>query len=360
MVYGLHPDHFFDVSDWLVMTMLCQVCTLEDNQDLVEPLAESERFVRYRRRQRRLTYPVPLVASEPETSEERKDQDPLVVMAEMKVRDVAIPRTTNATSSIQKPAPSGSDTYTPTGVNSDYVRLTLFPFSLLGEAKRWLNSEPANYITTWDDLAQKFLIRFFPFGKIAKLRSDILRFRHKGGENLYQAWDRFKSLLLSGPHHHQANEVLVHTFIEGLEPNTKYLLDSAAGGQALEKTYAELFTSLNRISQGNPEWNGGGAKPVVQKTAGVLEMDAVTALSAQIAAMQNMMTTHFSNMSPGQQQAQVNVVHQPQTWCEVCGGGNHRAEVIVTTREHPLVVTSVFDLEEVKYKPHGSFIAYGT
>jgi len=56
-------------------------------------------------------------------------------------------------------------------------------------------------------------------------------------------------------------------------------------------------------------------------------MDAVTALSAQIAAMQNMMTTHFSNMSLGQQQAQINVVHQPQAWCEVCGGGDHRAEV---------------------------------
>jgi len=63
----------------------------------------------------------------------------------------------------------------------DYVRLTLFPFSLLGEVKGWLNSEPGNSITTWNDLAQKFLIRFFPFGKIAKLRSDILSFSQKGG-----------------------------------------------------------------------------------------------------------------------------------------------------------------------------------
>jgi len=90
---------------------------------------------------------------------------------------------------------------------------------------------------------------------------------------------------MSCPHHHQSNEVLVHTFIEGLEPNTKILLDSAAGGQALEKTYAKLFTLLNRISQGNPEWNGGGMKPVVQKTAGMLEVDAMTALTAQISAM---------------------------------------------------------------------------
>ena len=86
-----------------------------------------------------------------------------------------------------------SDTYTPAGVNSDYVWLTLFPFSLLGEAKRWLISEPANSLITWDDFARKIFIRFFPSGKTSKLRSDILRFRQEGVENLYQAWDRLKS-----------------------------------------------------------------------------------------------------------------------------------------------------------------------
>ena len=41
---------------------------------------------------------------------------------------------------------------------------------------------------------------------------------------MYQAWDMFKYLLLSFPHHHQANELLVYTVIEGLEPNTKKYL----------------------------------------------------------------------------------------------------------------------------------------
>ncbi|KAK4708672.1 hypothetical protein R3W88_029597 [Solanum pinnatisectum] len=88
-----------------------------------------------------------------------------------------------------------------------------------------------------------------------------------------------------------------------------------------------MFTLLKRISQGNLEWNGGGAKLVVQKTAGVSEVDAVTTLIAQISAMQNMMTTQFNNMSLGQQQAQVNMVQKPPTWCEVCGGRDHNAKV---------------------------------
>ncbi|KAH0636010.1 hypothetical protein KY285_035711 [Solanum tuberosum] len=174
---------------------------LDDDQGLVSPLAESEKIVHYRRRLIRLTYPVPL-ASEPTSPVARVEQEEPEIMDEMKVRDVAIPCTTNVTSCIQKPAVGGNDNYTPTGVNEDYVRLTLFPFCLLGEAKRWLNSDPTNFITTWDDLAQKFLIRFFASGKIAKLRSDILSFRQKGREDLYQAWDRFKSMLMSCPHHH--------------------------------------------------------------------------------------------------------------------------------------------------------------
>ena len=56
-------------------------------------------------------------------------------------------------------------------------------------------------------------------------------------------------------------------------------------------------------------------------------MDVVKSLSAQIASMQNMMATHFSNMSLGQKQAQVNMVHQPQVWCEVCECRDHSVEV---------------------------------
>ncbi|KAH0698697.1 hypothetical protein KY284_012912 [Solanum tuberosum] len=254
---------------------------------LVSPLAEQERFVHYQRRQRRLPYPIPLVASEPTSPVARVEQEePEIIMAELK-------------SMVQLLHTNGQFT----GLSHEDPTVHIQNFLEIS-AKRWLNSELANSITTWNDLAQKFLIRLFPSGKIAKLRSDILSFRQKVGENLYQVWDRFKSMLMSCPHHHQSNEVLVHTFIEGLESNTKILLDSVVGGQALEKTYAELFTLLNRISQGNPEWNGGGVKPVIQKTVGMLEVDVVTALTAQIAAMQNMMITHFNNLALGQQPAQ--------------------------------------------------------
>nr|XP_009799831.1 PREDICTED: uncharacterized protein LOC104245836 [Nicotiana sylvestris] len=63
-----------------------------------------------------------------------------------------------------------NDTYITNGDTPNYMRLTLFPFSLLGEAKRWLKAEPTNSITTWNDLARKFLARFFPSDKTAMIR----------------------------------------------------------------------------------------------------------------------------------------------------------------------------------------------
>nr|GEX64542.1 reverse transcriptase domain-containing protein [Tanacetum cinerariifolium] len=42
------------------------------------------------------------------------------------------------------------------------VKLLLFPFSLEGEARIWLDKEPPRSILTWEDLVSKFINKFFP------------------------------------------------------------------------------------------------------------------------------------------------------------------------------------------------------
>ena len=44
-----------------------------------------------------------------------------------------------------------------TDFSDESVRLRLFPFSLKDKAKAWLNSLPADSVTTWDMLVSKFL-----------------------------------------------------------------------------------------------------------------------------------------------------------------------------------------------------------
>ena len=52
-----------------------------------------------------------------------------------------------------------------TGVLEDAIRLSLFLFSLAGEAKRWLYSFKGNNLKTWEEVVEKFLKKYFPESK---------------------------------------------------------------------------------------------------------------------------------------------------------------------------------------------------
>ncbi|GKA60229.1 zinc finger, CCHC-type containing protein [Tanacetum coccineum] len=63
------------------------------------------------------------------------------------------------------------------------------------------NRERTRSITTWEDLPTHFLAQFFPPGRTAKLRNDILMFQQHQGESLSETWTCFKDLLQKVPHH---------------------------------------------------------------------------------------------------------------------------------------------------------------
>ena len=98
------------------------------------------------------------------------------------------------------------------GVSDDAIRLRLFPFSLKEKAKHWLISEPLDSITSWDDSSNKFMARFFPPTKAAKLRIDISSFYQYEGESFYEEWERFKDWLRKWPHHSFTKWMQVHYF----------------------------------------------------------------------------------------------------------------------------------------------------
>ncbi|GJW63882.1 MAK10-like protein [Tanacetum coccineum] len=60
------------------------------------------------------------------------------------------------------------------GENRERTRLRLFQFSLCDQASNWLERLLAGSISTWEDLTTRFLAQFFPPGRTAKLRNDIL------------------------------------------------------------------------------------------------------------------------------------------------------------------------------------------
>jgi len=60
--------------------------------------------------------------------------------------------------------------------NQEAVRLHLFPFSLRDRPSAWFQSLEVGSITSWDQMRQAFLARFFPPSNTAKGRDQITRF----------------------------------------------------------------------------------------------------------------------------------------------------------------------------------------
>ncbi|GJW91117.1 reverse transcriptase domain-containing protein [Tanacetum coccineum] len=110
------------------------------------------------------------------------------------------------------------------------IKLMLFPFSLEGAARIWLEKEPPRSIFTWDDLVSKFINQFFPPSKTTNLRNEITSFRQRFDESFSEAWDRFKDLLRACPHHGFSELHQLDTFYNSLNSNDQDSLNSAAGG----------------------------------------------------------------------------------------------------------------------------------
>nr|GEW15538.1 reverse transcriptase domain-containing protein [Tanacetum cinerariifolium] len=104
-----------------------------------------------------------------------------------------------------------------------------------GEARIWLDKEPPRSILTWEDLVSNFINQFFPPSKTTYLRNEIINFLQKPNEMFNEAWERFKDLLRQCPHHGFSELHQLDTFYNALNPNDQDALDSAAGGNFLDK-----------------------------------------------------------------------------------------------------------------------------
>nr|GEW18013.1 reverse transcriptase domain-containing protein [Tanacetum cinerariifolium] len=109
------------------------------------------------------------------------------------------------------------------------IKLMLFPFSLEGTARIWLEKEPPRSIFTWDDLVLKFINKFFPPSKTTNLRNEITNFQQRFDESFSEAWDRFKDLLRACPHHGFSELHQIDTFYNALNSKDQDSLNSAVG-----------------------------------------------------------------------------------------------------------------------------------
>nr|GEV70703.1 reverse transcriptase domain-containing protein [Tanacetum cinerariifolium] len=108
------------------------------------------------------------------------------------------------------------------------IKLMLFPFSLAGAARRWLEKEPSRSILTWEDLVSKFINEFFPSSRTTNRRNEISKFQQLFDKSFHEACDRYKDLL-HACHHHGFTELhQLDTFYNAINPADQDSLNSAA------------------------------------------------------------------------------------------------------------------------------------
>ncbi|GJV19142.1 reverse transcriptase domain-containing protein [Tanacetum coccineum] len=198
-------------------------------------------------------------------------------------------------------------------VPSTSVKLMLFPFSLEGAARIWLEKEPPRSIQTWDDLVSKFINKFFPPSKTTNLRNEITRFQQRFDETFYEAWDRFNDLLRACPHHGFSELHQLDTFYNALNSNDQDSLNSAAGGNFLDKMPRDCL----RIIESKSKVRNSRNKPVVAKVSASTSTPGISSEVAELKEMVKALLLDKKNQSPAP--TPVKAVEQS---CVTCGGAH--------------------------------------
>ncbi|GJZ29430.1 reverse transcriptase domain-containing protein [Tanacetum coccineum] len=145
----------------------------------------------------------------------------------------------------------------------DAIKLMLFPFSLEGAARIWLEKEPPRSIHTWEDLVSKFVNYFFPLSNTTNLKNDITNFQQRFDETFREAWDRFKDLLHKCPHYCFSELHQIDAFYNTLMQSDQDSLNAAAGGNLLNRTPRDALTIIEYNSKVLTSRN----KPAISKAS---------------------------------------------------------------------------------------------
>ena len=127
---------------------------------------------------------------------------------------------------------------------TEAVRLMMFPLSLTGEAKTWLDELDEGTIESWDELRTAFVSRYFPPALFDKLLGEIRGFSQRENENLTEAWLRMKELLRNCHGHGLTKGNIIKIFYHGLDEITQEALNAVAGGIFLYKTPNQAYQLL--------------------------------------------------------------------------------------------------------------------
>ncbi|GJU90047.1 hypothetical protein Tco_1302470 [Tanacetum coccineum] len=195
--------------------------------------------------------------------------------------------------------------------NDEYILMSQFCLEWLQPGVSSTNS--LSLVTPSSVIEAKQVVLF------SQMQESFFIFQQRFDETFYEAWDRFNDLLRACPHHGFSELHQLDTFYNALNSNDQDSLNSAAGGNFLDKMPRECL----RIIESKSKVRNSRNKPVVAKvgtstsTSGI--SPEVAALTTDVAELKDMMKTLILDKQKSQAPATVKAVEEK---CVTCGGAH--------------------------------------
>ncbi|KAL0458411.1 UNVERIFIED_CONTAM: hypothetical protein Slati_0468300 [Sesamum latifolium] len=114
------------------------------------------------------------------------------------------------------------------------------------------------------------------------LKTDFSLYLLLDRESLYDAWERFKSMLKKYPHHELPMWRQVQTFYNGITLANRATIDAAVGGTIMKKLPSEAFNIIDEIATNLYSY---GQERADKRTDDIHIIDTVSTLSTQMTAL---------------------------------------------------------------------------
>ncbi|KAL8089068.1 hypothetical protein AgCh_038727 [Apium graveolens] len=109
------------------------------------------------------------------------------------------------------------------------------------------------------------------------------KINNQSGESLSEAWDRYKEMLRKFPHHGMPEWMIINCFYNGLGATSRPMLNTTSGGALWDKSYDDAYELIELMAVN--EYQNPTQRLSQGKVAGILELDAATAIAAQLKAL---------------------------------------------------------------------------
>ena len=133
-------------------------------------------------------------------------------------------------------------------VPTDKMKMKLFPATLRDRAKDWFLKLGKEF-TSWIDMEEEFLRKYYSIGKTTSVRKAIREFTQGSSETFHEAWERLRDLMRECPHHGVSNHKLTQIFYDGLGLQDRYLLDAASGGTFMSKYEDDAMKLIETVAE---------------------------------------------------------------------------------------------------------------